>query len=216
MLSNIERKLQRQETILESMIKLEYATRSQLQLLHSLGSIRNANRVLKELGSYVNRCRHRETNEWIYYWSKEGCKYVGSDKTFEANMQIYHTIMRNDIYLYYGQPQSWEVEKVVGFDIQENLGNGIMRKVERQIVPDARFTYNQIRHYLEVDNTQSMRENRSKIKLYEEMLGAYQKTYNKPFNLVFYTNSLLRQKHLQEELSKTQIPYRVYTKRDIQ
>lgn len=216
MLSNVEKKMLRQEGILESLTKLKFATRSQLQHLHSLGSVRNANRVLKELGSFVNRCRHQETNEWIYYLSEEGCRFIGYEKPYQRNSLVYHTTMRNDMYLYYNCPKDWEYEKAVEFKVQEDLGMGIMKTVNKTIIPDARFTYNGIRHYLEVDNTQSMRENRAKIKLYGELFPIFQTKNKQPFSLVIYTNSSIRQKHLQEELRRTSIPYKIYTKRDIQ
>ena len=60
----------RQIEILSSLIKLEFATRRQLQAIHNLGSIRNANRILKDLRSYVHVTFHNR--EHVYYLNKKG------------------------------------------------------------------------------------------------------------------------------------------------
>lgn len=44
----------RQIEILSTLSKLDFATRRQLQAIHCLGSIRNANRVLKDLHPYCH------------------------------------------------------------------------------------------------------------------------------------------------------------------
>ncbi|KFJ82546.1 hypothetical protein DJ42_3845 [Bacillus anthracis] len=47
-------KLNRQMMILTSIRKLKFATRRHLMAIHDLGGIRNANRILKDLSTFVN------------------------------------------------------------------------------------------------------------------------------------------------------------------
>ncbi len=70
-------KEQRQEAILSSLAKLDYLTRSQLQILHDLGSPRNTSRVMKSLEPFVTKFLDGEA---VYYLTKEGRERTGAKK----------------------------------------------------------------------------------------------------------------------------------------
>lgn len=108
----------RQEEILYSLDKLGFATRSQIQTLHDLGSTRNANRILKDMSKYLNSFRVTEN---IYYLNKEGLDFLGLDKQpLNKNMQIEHHLMKNDMYIYFGLPDDWETERPIHFVLKLN------------------------------------------------------------------------------------------------
>ena len=67
----------RQIEILSSLSKLEFASRRQLQAIHCLGSIRNANRILKDLRAYCHVTSHNR--EHVYYLNKKGIALLGID-----------------------------------------------------------------------------------------------------------------------------------------
>lgn len=177
-----------------------------------MGSTRNANRVLKELGEWVHR--ERLDNETVYYLSDYGCKWLGVDKKFKRTNMLRHTIMRNDLYIYYEQPEDWEIEKPLEYVAEEKQGIMVMRK-NRVIVPDARFTKEGYRYYVEVDNERHMSDNLKKIKEYSSMKGIYERERGKPFKLIFYTRSLHRQNQLMEWMKEHKLSGNVFTSLDI-
>lgn len=61
-------KLNRQMMILTSIRKLKFATRRHLMAIHDLGGIRNANRILKDLSTFVNSTVYKK--EYVYYLNK--------------------------------------------------------------------------------------------------------------------------------------------------
>jgi len=137
--------------------KLSYLTRSQLQAIHNLGSARNASRIMKQLEPYV--CSFRET-ENVYYLSAEGRQRVGSRRICKKTPQAKHFIMRNSLYIALGCPEDWK--------------NEIKLKLEGEleIIADALFKVDDRFHIIEVDYTQKMSVNRSKIKKYKRLVEA--------------------------------------------
>ncbi|MBT2723033.1 replication-relaxation family protein [Bacillus sp. ISL-46] len=190
----------RQEQILLSLKKLDYLDRDQLNKIHRLGTIRNTNRILKQLSLYLSS--YREDYSTIYYLNKDGREYVTSEKIRKKTNFVNHVIMRNQFYVYSGFPSEWKNEM--------ELNDG-----EYKVICDAWFKANGKFHILEVDYQQTMKENRNKIEKYR---GLYK---NKSMEnklghiptLLWITTTELRKKKLVELLKG--LPYAVYTINDI-
>ncbi|PLS04010.1 hypothetical protein CVD27_12685 [Neobacillus cucumis] len=190
----------RQEQILLSLKRLDYLDRDQLNKIHRLGTIRNTNRILQQLSSYLEK--YREDYSTIFYLNKEGREYVASEKIRKKTNFVQHVIMRNQFYIYAGFPSEWKNEM--------ELSDG-----EYKVICDAWFKAKGKYHILEVDYQQTMKENRNKIEKYK---GLYK---NKSMEnklghvppLIWVTTTELRKKKL-AELCKGLL-YGVYTINDI-
>jgi hypothetical protein len=180
--------------------KLDYLDRDQLNRIHRLGTIRNTNRILKQLSLYLSS--YREDYSTIYYLNKEGREYVTSEKIRKKTNYVQHVLMRNQFYIYAGFPSEWKNEIKLTDD-------------EFTVICDAWFKSNSKFHILEVDYQQTMKENRNKIEKYR---GLYK---NKSMEnklghiptLLWITTTELRKKKLVELLKG--LPYAVYTINDI-
>lgn len=192
----------RQEKILLLLKKFDFLTKDQLSCYFKLGKARNTNRVLGDLAPYLVKIR--DGYQSIYYLSKEGKEYVGCEKIRKKSSHVQHTIMRNAVWLYFGFPPDWKNE------IKVTDG-------KTTLVTDAMFMKMLHYHFLEVDLTQSMKENKSKIARYKELNEnglIAQKLGHFPA-LVWVTTTELRRKQLQEAC-KTLPGAKVYTLVDIQ
>lgn len=140
-------------------------SRGHIQRLHRLGSVRNAQKVLKQMEEYLHS--FREGYDTIYYLSKRGREMIGSKKQVKRSLQTRHALMRNDFFFHIGCPSYWKNEMKI--TVGEKL----------TIVPDAVFMKNQRYHFLEVDNTQTMTDNRLKIARYKAIFdtGQFQQHY---------------------------------------
>lgn len=159
-------RIERHEQILHSLDRFSFMSRGHIQRLHRLGGDRNAQKVMQQLQEYV--CSFREPRYGaVYYLNREGRQMIGSTKRVRRTLQTTHTLMRNDFFFHAGCPAYWKNELKVSVD----------GKVK--VVPDAVFTANKRYHFLEVDNTQAMVENRLKIDRYRELLqtGQFQRQY---------------------------------------
>lgn len=183
-----------------SLKKLDYLNRDQLSKIHRLGKVRNTNRILKDLSPYLS-C-FRDEYSTIYYLNKEGREYVNSNKIRKKNSFVGHVIMRNDFYIYMGYPSDWKNEVKI-------------KDGEFQVICDAWFRRNDRYHFLEVDCTQKMKENRKKVEQYKGLLrnGAIEKHFGYFPRLIWLTTTELRRKQL-TELCKD-LPSEVYTINDI-
>lgn len=161
------------------MKKLGFASRSQLQKLHSLGGERNANRILKELSVYL--CSFRD-NENIYYLNKEGRERVGSQKALKKTQQARHFLMRNDLYIALGCPASWKNE------IKLEIPGAV------SVVADALFMKDGSYFIIEIDHLQKMSANREKVKKYRRFLDL--NAFDKPPVFVWVTTTEYRRKQL--------------------
>lgn len=163
--------------------KLDYLTRDQINQYFQLGSIRNTNRILYNLSDYLMSIR--EGYQSIYYLSATGRAYVDCEKVRKKGGHIYHTVMRNDLWLYYDCPADWRAE------IEVSDG-------DVKIVVDAMFTKSLHYHFLEVDRTQTMQENKKKIKRYIQLYrnGNVERQIGHFPAIVWLTTSELRRKQL--------------------
>jgi Replication-relaxation len=159
---------QRTENILLSLKKLDYLTRSQLQILHNLKGDRNANRVLKNLDEYISCFRHGL--EKVYYLNKNGRERVQCEKVRKKTPNIQHFLIRNQFYIHMQRPSTWENE------IKVSVG-------ELSIVCDAKFEYKGTPCFVEIDISQPMVKNKSKIDKYKKM----KELTGDPFYLIWVT-----------------------------
>jgi hypothetical protein len=135
-----------------SLKKLDYLNRDQINRIHRLGTIRNANRILKDLSPYLTTFREEASN--IYFLNKDGREYVNSQKERKRNKFVNHVIMRNDFYIFSGFPHDWKNEIKFSDD-------------EYTIICDSLYKSNGKYHFLEVDSLQKMKANREKIDNYK-------------------------------------------------
>jgi len=162
---NMELKLTREVEILQSIDKLSYLSRSQIQRLHGLGSNRNACRVLANMDDFLNSFRAEEN---VYYLNKNGRERIGSKDIRSKTLQYRHFLMRNDLYIYLKKPSIWENE--YNIDI-----NGV------KIIPDVMYTkkvLNEDRYFFaEIDNEQIIATNLNKLRKYKQLkdTNVYQK-----------------------------------------
>lgn len=109
--------------------------------------------------------------------------------------------MRNQFWLFYKCPRDWQNEMKAVIDSKTT------------IVVDAMFTQNGFQHFLEVDNLQTMKENREKIKRYRVLMDTLVKQYGYYPTLVWITKTEHRKKQL--EKASEGLKVKVYTFDDI-
>jgi len=179
-------KLLREEAILSSLKKLDYLSRSQIQRLHGLGGDRNARRVLQNMNALISSFRG-ETGESVFYLSKAGRERIGSDITRQKMNQVNHYLMRADVYIHL-RPEDWKNE------VKISVGDIV------RITPDAYFSYQLRRHFLEVDHLQSMSKNKDKIERYKKLqsTGSFQERLRYFPRLIWVTMTETRKKQLME------------------
>ncbi len=189
--------------ILSSLSKLEFASRRQLQAIHCLGSIRNANRILKDLRAYCHVTAHNR--EHVYYLNKKGFALLGIDaKERKKKHQLEHILLRNEAWMWLNFPD-WKTEQVITLRYQGE---------EKTIVPDAFFTKDNVPHFVEIDRLQHMKVNEKKIQYYAYLTKIYQKQQNKVPILLFFTISDCREKKLESEAIKYGVYVQTYLLKD--
>lgn len=114
------------------------------------------------------------------------------------------------MYIYFQQPEDWRIEEPVNFKFKEGL-----TYQEATIIPDATFTLNNTFHFLEVDRTQSMSDNKKKIKMYQLLSPAIEKQFKEKPILVFYTMTEHRKKRLDEFCAEVGLKRLIFTKEDL-
>ncbi|PFI66501.1 hypothetical protein CN918_04130 [Priestia megaterium] len=177
--------LERQEKILLSLSRFSYLSRSQIQIIHEIPSERTAQRVMQQLSKYVSSFMDGEK---IFYLNAEGRKYTGCEKICKKMTTSRHYIMRNDLYIAYNCPDDWKNE---------------MRLLYKDVnvIADALFESNGIRHIVEVDHTQKMQANKVKIEKYRKLL---EYGVLKNIRLVWMTTTNYRKKKLLEMMGDIQ------------
>lgn len=190
-------KIHRQEKILLSLDKLNFSTRKQLQIINKLGGDRNAHRILHEMEKDKLISSVRKEYK-VYYVSNKGKQRVGSNKGELKRDKINHTLMLNDLYIKLGMPADWIKE----FPVKMNG--------ELFLVSDAAFTKNGIKHFVEIDNQQTMINNTDKVKKYKELFSIMFKEYRYHPVLIWYTLSDVRKKKLKELCDKQGIKNIIY------
>ncbi|MGD6964547.1 replication-relaxation family protein [Fictibacillus phosphorivorans] len=184
-------RIQREESLLLFLKKLDYLNRSQIQSLLGLTSIRNTNRFLQEMKTYLSS--FRDGYETIYYLNAEGRHKIGCEKTRKKTIQAKHFIMRNQVYIAFQNPDYWRKEIKI-----EDANNK-----KNTVICDAIFKVNGNSYILEVDNEQKMIKNKAKIEKYKAIhaAGVFQgdpNFFRKFPELIWITTSEYRRKHLKE------------------
>ncbi|MDR4329267.1 replication-relaxation family protein [Bacillus pseudomycoides] len=194
----------RQIEILSSLSKLEFASRRQLQAIHCLGSIRNANRILKDLRQYCHVTSHNR--EFVYYLNKKGLALLGIEaKERKKKHQLEHILLRNESWMWLGFPK-WKTEQVITFRYQGE---------EKTIIPDAFFTRDNVPHFVEIDRLQHMKENEKKLCNYGYLTKIYQKQQNIVPVILFFTISDFREKKLESDAIKYSVYVQTYLLKDV-
>lgn len=172
-------------------------TRDQLRRLHRLGTVRNANYILSDLQKYLHSFRE---GDWtVYYLSKAGKAYVDCQKVRKKGNKARHTVYRNELWFHFQCPSSWKGEsKIIDPNTKKTL-----------LISDASFQNNGKHYLVEVDLTQTMKENREKCQRYKELFEmGFQGV------VVWITTTELRRKQLKEACKS--FPSIIYTLSDIQ
>lgn len=189
-------KIQKQEKILLSLGRLNFATRDQLQKIEDLKGDRNAHRILFEMekDKLINSVRY---DKKIYYLSSRGGERIGTSNIRLKRNQIKHNLMRNDLYIKLNTPESWQKEAPV-------IING-----KTVLISDARYKNQGKYVFVEIDNKQSMRANYDKIKKYKEVFKMMFRQYKYHPTLLWYTLSDIRKIRLESACVKEGIKYEI-------
>ena len=97
--------------------------------------------------------------ENIYYLNSKGRALVNCDKVRKSTGNVQHYIMRNYLYITFDCPENWRNEIRI-------KSEGATKKDTVICVADALFKQGDVYTIIEVDNTQTMKKNRSKIEKY--------------------------------------------------
>ncbi|QDZ76949.1 replication-relaxation family protein [Bacillus cereus] len=190
--------------ILSSLNKLDFASRRQLQAIHCLGSIRNANRILKDLRQYCHVTSHNR--EYVYYLNKKGMALLGIQaKERKKKHQLEHILLRNEAWMWLDFPD-WKTEQVITLHYQGE---------EKTIVPDAFFIKDNVHHFVEVDRLQHMKVNEKKLQLYGNITNIYKKQKGTIPVIIFFTLSDYRQCRLEEYAMKYNVFLRTMVVKEI-
>lgn len=198
----------RQEKILLSLNELKFATSEHIRVLHKLGTLRNALKVLNHMKEYLNIRKHNGRN--VYYLNNLGREVIGAETEIKWSLTVDHHLLRNDMLLYFECPSDWRAEQKITFKYK----NGLSYK-ESTIIPDATFTLHNIFHFLEVDRTQSMSENKKKINQYKLLSPAIEEQFKHKPILVFYTTTESRKGLLEKLCSDVGLENIIISKEDL-
>jgi hypothetical protein len=112
---------------------------------------------------YLNSFR---LDEKVYYLNKEGRERIGCERILKKTHQVEHFLMRNQLYIACGCPATWKNEVK------------LMVPNEVSVIADAVFVTAGAYNIVEIDNTQKMCANRSKVEKYRKLLelGVFDKS----------------------------------------
>lgn len=191
-----QKRQQREEQILSSLDNLTYATREQLQVINKLGGDRNAQRILARMEKdkllLVTRLEKK-----IYYLSNKGKQIIGSNQGTLNKREVVHILMRNDLYIKLGMPDSWKKEWPASWG-------------DNKIIADARFIRAGEYHFVEIDNQQTMATNIEKIKKYKDLSYVIFQQYQHRPTVIWYAASELRKKKLEKLCIKYGLKFQMY------
>lgn len=165
------------------MDKFDYLTTAQIRELHDLGGPRNAQRILADM-ERESLITSFYLDEKIHYLSAAGRKMVDSTKIRKRTLQVPHFIIRNTVYIRF-RPSNWISEAKIQWG-------------DNTLIVDAFYVHNQQHYFLEVDRTQSMKQNENKIAQYKSLKesGLYQNKYGTFPTVIFVTTTEHRKKRL--------------------
>lgn len=197
-MNQTEKWLERSESILYRLDDFSYATRKQLQVAEALGGDRNAHRVLFRMESDKAISSVR-TEQKVYYLSSRGKEQIGSNQGELKRSWMTHTLMRNDMYIALGMPDTWQKEVPITFDGEKNY-----------LIPDAMYNVGNKLHFIEIDNRQAIRENYNKIERYAKLFKAMFRQYKEHPELIWYTLSDMRRDKLKKACTDVGVKHIIY------
>lgn len=187
--------------ILTSIRKLKFATRRHLMAIHDLGGIRNANRILKGLSSFVNSTVYKK--EHVYYLNKKGRELFDDNEKVIPNSRLAHSLMRNEAWLYLFCPDDWQIEAPIRYKVNDR---------KKTIISDVKFRDDDgILNAVEIDRKQTMNINAEKMNRYGEFTVYYKNKYNGKVPVIhFFTLTMHRQKTLEQFAVQQGVYAKVY------
>ncbi|MDP4087115.1 MAG: hypothetical protein Q8934_21365 [Bacillota bacterium] len=190
----------RVERMLETVDRLGIVKIKHLQEIHKL-NYRNLCRIINShLRPFIHETYYQR--EKVIYLNKKGREMIASDREITVNQQTLHSLMRNEVYIYFNCPQDWKIEYTIesnvnaSNDIQIN-SLGLTLSTKKKLNVDAVFKRNGYLHLIEVDNERKMIDNFKKIESYKEILPGYK---NETPILYFFTKTESRKRKLEEKL----------------
>lgn len=187
--------MNREEQIMLCLDRFNFATRKQLQIMMQLGGDRNAQRILSRMAKdgHIKFIR-AESN--IYYLTNKGKERIGKAGSDLGRSQIDHHLMRVDAYIKLGMPTDWINEQAIAVG-------------EDKIIADAMYKKNGVYHFVEIDNTQTLRTNADKLKKYKIVSkGIVEDFFTWPI-IVWHTTSDLRKVKLEELCKQEGLKYMI-------
>ena len=167
---------ERLESLLTTIDTLGMCKLKHLQRTHDLKSYRNVCRVVKQMSPYLHEIFYKK--EKVIYLNKEGRDLIGSKKEVKNNSLIEHNLLANEAYLYFNCPLDWKREYPLEEENKlKGLQIGGLKVVKKKIIADAVFSRNGYLHFVEIDNTRKMIDNRKKIETYLDLLKPSHKLY---------------------------------------
>ncbi|SDX44434.1 Replication-relaxation [Marininema mesophilum] len=160
-------------------------TIDQLRRLHPIGGKRNAQKTLRQMESegYINTFFADRSK--VTYLGKKGREETGVTIIRKKTLAVRHFLLRNEIFIRYC-PDKWRNEP-------ELVADGEM------IRPDAAFSKGGREFLIEIDITQSMAENRNKMRGY---IALKQKMGDKFPEIMIVTTSEFRRNEWEKMLGK--------------
>lgn len=202
---------ERVESLLLTIDQLGVAKIKHLQQIHDLKSYRNACRVVKQLGPYINETYHNK--EKVIYLNKVGRNLIGSDKEIKNSNLLEHTLLGNEVYIHHNKPVDWKTEHVIEVSQQPEWMKAQGLKITgKKIVCDATFTRNGYMYLVEIDNTRSMIDNKKKIQMYSEVMP---KLKNNISVLLIYTSTNERKIKFESWINQAKIRGEIRTFEEI-
>lgn len=193
------------EHVLSTIDRLGVVTVKQLHYILKYDNYRKTCRVVQKLEPYLNVERSRQK---IVYLNKEGRQMIGSNREVKKSALFEHMLLANEVFIHYNCPLTWKREYVIETsDLNFIKVKGLNLQPKNKIVCDAFFERNGYCHFIEIDNTRKMVDNKKKIEKYLEMWPEIRKRYSNP-KLCIFTKSAQRKKTFRELLRN--VPNEVY------
>ena len=177
--------------------------------------------VISKFKHYLNTTYFQK--EKVFYLNKDGRNLIGSDNEITKATQIEHNLLKNEAYIHFGFPMDWQLEKGLSYKMEKQtelskMGiktpspSHIEIKTQgfeiKRLVSDAYFSRNGYEHFIEIDNTRDMKDNKKKIEQYEKALKNMQK-------LEIFTTTNNRKEKFEKWCRESKIAANIYIYDDI-
>lgn len=177
----------RRDQVLAILKKFDYLTVKQVSAICGWTE-HNSHRILNQLSSYLSVFKYNSMN--VYYLNKRGRTFIGSTKVRTRLVSFLHYLMRNNLYIHLGQPESWKNEIRIRYVYDKTDPHS--EKIV--IVSDALYKKDNRFYLIEIDNDQTMKENRSKVERYRRLIE--KGVFGGMPELIWVTTTLYRRREL--------------------